>query len=285
MAERMILRLKESPTDKSRYTTYPEIGNLQLLHAVYKRLSFAPHFHEGHVIGVIENGCLGFDYKGEKVLAGKGDINIADPGEVHNGFSADTAGWQYRMFYLSPGQLDRICNELCGRRRPMPFFKKGVIRDRLFARQIQRLHQDFENPDITLLEKESRFHLLLSSFLLKYAKNRTVQIRPGSESAAVARVKQYILSCFNTNIGLEDLSRQAGFSKYYLLRVFAKETGLTPHGFLNQVRIENAKRMLKSGITIVDTALSTGFCDQSHMNRVFKKICGITPGQFKEALK
>ncbi|MFA5906793.1 MAG: AraC family ligand binding domain-containing protein [Desulfobacula sp.] len=117
----------------ARFRRFPDIGNLELLHAAYKLQTFSPHFHEGHVIGVIEKGCLGFDYRGERVIAGAGEINMADPGEVHNGFAVSEEGWQYRMFYLKPGQLDRLFNECCDQTKPMPFFKKGVIRDSAFS--------------------------------------------------------------------------------------------------------------------------------------------------------
>ncbi len=267
-----------------RFTKYPEIGDLELLHAAYQNHVFSPHFHEGHVIGVIEKGALGFDYRGRKVTATVGEINIADPGEVHNGFALSDRGWQYRMFYLRSGQLDRICNELGDKSMPMPFFKKGVILDKSFAAQINQLHKDFENPQISLLEKESRFILLFSKFILKHAKTGVNPKRPGAEPRIVSRVKAYIRAHYSARISLRDLGRVSGVSKYYLLRVFAKATGLTPHAYLNHTRASRARQMLEKRWPIIESALEAGFYDQSHLNRIFKKIYGITPGQFVHAL-
>ncbi|MCP3875313.1 MAG: AraC family transcriptional regulator [Desulfobacteraceae bacterium] len=274
----MSLKVKQ----KVRFSRYPDIGNLELLHASYKKQTFTPHYHEGHVIGVIEKGNLGFDYRGEKVVASAGEINIADPGVVHNGFSVSKQGWQYRMFYLKQGQLDQICNELCDRIKPMPFFKKGVIKDKTLAQEIQTLHMDFEDPKVSLLEKESRFFSLISKMIRKHAKNSVAPIFVRKERKSVKKVKEYIQSFYGSNISLDDLSKVAKISRYYLLRVFAKETGLTPHIYLNHIRALKAKQLLEKKVPIIDTAYATGFFDQSHLNRIFKKIYGITPGQYCE---
>ena len=102
----------------------PELGNLELLHASYCRHQFSPHFHDGHVIGTIEKGQLGFDYRGEKLVASEGQINLADPGEVHNGFAVSETGWQYRMFYLAQGQLESILGEGQDKNAAMPLILK-----------------------------------------------------------------------------------------------------------------------------------------------------------------
>ncbi len=268
----------------TRFSTYPEIGNIELLHAKYEKQSFDPHFHKGHVIGVIEKGVLGFDYRGKKLVASQGEINIADPGEVHNGFSVSNQGWQYRMFYFSPGQLKQILSEVCDQKSAMPFFKKGVVKDRVFAGELRRLHMDFENRDISLLEKQSRFHLLVASFIVKHANQGRAPVTPGSEPRIISRVKEYIRAHYDNRISLENLSEIAGVSRYYLLRVFAKKTGMTPHSFLNYTRASKARQMIKASVPIIDAALNSGFCDQSHLNRIFKKIYGITPGQYLAGL-
>jgi AraC-like DNA-binding protein len=69
-----------------------------------------------------------------------------------------------------------------------------------------------------------------------------------------------------------------------MIRVFRDATGLTPHLYLEQVRINHAGQLLRSGASIIDAALHVGFTDQSHLTRHFKKLTGITPGKYLAAI-
>ena len=105
----------------------------------------------------------------------------------------------------------------------------------------------------------------------------------GRENHTVSQIKSYIRANYDADVRLDDLSRVTGRSRYHLLRVFSKQTGLTPHAYLNLTRVSKAKELMDRDLPIVDAALSAGFCDQSHLNRVFKKIYGITPGQYNHS--
>ncbi|MFM2303350.1 MAG: hypothetical protein RLZZ135_759, partial [Cyanobacteriota bacterium] len=63
-----------------------------------------------------------------------------------------------------------------------------------------------------------------------------------------------------------------------LNRVFSQEVGVPPHAFLNQVRVWRAKAQLAKGIAISQVAVETGFYDQAHLTRHFKRLLGYTPG-------
>ncbi|MDJ0570973.1 MAG: helix-turn-helix domain-containing protein [Pleurocapsa sp. MO_192.B19] len=65
-----------------------------------------------------------------------------------------------------------------------------------------------------------------------------------------------------------------------LLRVFRQTLGLPPHAYLVQVRITQAKKLLARRISIAEVAAETGFTDQSHLHRHFKRVVGVTPGQY-----
>lgn len=264
----------------NRFLRFPDFGNLQWLHARFKNQSFAPHFHDGHVIGVIEDGALGFNYLGESVVAAPGQINIADPGEVHNGFAKSDTGWQYRMFYLSPGQLNYVCREINGEKCSQPYFGTGVITDKHLAQKLRQLHFDFAQDQVSWLEKESRFLDLMIQLVSRHAQSMALGLPSGREDGSVKNLTSYIQDHYDTNIRLSDLARISGLSKYYLLRAFAQKTGLTPHAYLIQVRAYRARQKLDQGIPIIAAAQETGFFDQSHLNRVFKKVYGITPGQY-----
>jgi len=82
------------------------------------------------------------------------------------------------------------------------------------------------------------------------------------------------------NITLNELSALTGLSKYYLLRSFTKQKGISPYSYLETIRISKAKKFLEQGIAPIDVALQTGFTDQSHFTNFFKKLIGLTPKQY-----
>ncbi len=94
-------------------------------------------------------------------------------------------------------------------------------------------------------------------------------------------VLDHIAKYFSKSISLEQLAEQTHLSTYHFARLFKQTIGVTPHQFVIQYRIEQAKRMLSEPSPILfDVALSCGFSDQAHFTRMFKQLEGITPKQY-----
>jgi AraC-like DNA-binding protein len=66
----------------------------------------------------------------------------------------------------------------------------------------------------------------------------------------------------------------------YLTRVFTEEVGMPPHAYLLGLRLHQAQALLLKREAITEVALATGFTDQAHFSRHFKKYFGRTPGDF-----
>lgn len=93
-------------------------------------------------------------------------------------------------------------------------------------------------------------------------------------------MQRFLEEHYEDRVMLRDLARLTGLSPYHLNRSFCKKVGMPPHAYQVQVRISHAKLLLRMGRAISETALSTGFVDQSHFSHQFKKFVGMTPGQF-----
>ena len=91
---------------------------------------------------------------------------------------------------------------------------------------------------------------------------------------------EYLESSYAENFSLRQLASVCGISPYHLLRTFNDEIGLPPFEYQNQLRISHAKRLLRDGWSIADAAAQTGFVDQSHLTKHFKRVVGITPGKY-----
>ena len=85
------------------------------------------------------------------------------------------------------------------------------------------------------------------------------------------------------DIDLETLARRAGLNRFQALRAFKRRYGLPPHAYQICLRISLARRLLLAGAPPADVAVQCGFVDQSHFNRHFKRLVGVTPMTYAHA--
>jgi two-component system response regulator YesN len=98
----------------------------------------------------------------------------------------------------------------------------------------------------------------------------------------VNREIQYMLEHFKENIKVADLARLVSINVDYLSAVFGKKTGLTPIAYLQNIRIEQAKRLLlHSKLSVEEIASQTDFADDAYFIKVFKRLAGQTPSSFR----
>jgi len=102
----------------------------------------------------------------------------------------------------------------------------------------------------------------------------------GSKSAALGRVVRYMEAHFAEPLSLAELAAMSGLSVFRFATVFRRELGVPPHQYLCRLRILHAQRLLRAGTKPVEVAVESGFFDQSHLSKHFKRLCGITPGRY-----
>ena len=265
--------------EQAKFWLARDVGNFEVLRATYIRHSFSRHTHEGFAIGVVERGADVFYYRGAMHIAPAGSIVVINPGEMHTGHAATEAGWSYRMLYPDASLLQQAAIDVRGRQRDIPFFPAPVFHDAQLAALIHRLHLTLETQ-ASALERESWLVQTFAQLITRYADDRPQAQVVGKERQPVQRVRAYLEAHYAENVSLEQLAGIANLSPFHLLRVFHAETGLSPHIYLTQLRIDRARVLLLQGLPIAQVALETGFVDQSHLTRQFKRQTGITPGQY-----
>jgi AraC-like DNA-binding protein len=251
-----------------------ELPGVTLFRADRIRQKFSRHAHEEYALGVITGGVLGFDYRGESLLAGRGEVNLVVPGEAHTGHPALGEDWSYRMFYIQPAVLREVAGSL-------PFFKSGVIQDRALAASVLSLHNDLTACGVQPLETQSRWIALLAQWIRTHGEKRQAAERMARHTPNVERVREFLDDCWDRKPALNELAQLAGIDAYQLIRAFTRRYGLPPHAYLIQCQVREAKRLLDEGTPLVDVAAAACFADQSHLNRHFKRIWGLTPGHYR----
>ncbi|MCI6043197.1 response regulator [bacterium] len=104
-----------------------------------------------------------------------------------------------------------------------------------------------------------------------------------TENGIVLNAISYIRGNYGNNIGLVDVAQFCNVRSEYLSRIFKEETGVKFVDFLTNFRVSMAKRMLVSGkYKVSEVSEAVGFSDQKYFQKVFKKVCGVTPSEYKK---
>jgi transcriptional regulator GlxA family with amidase domain len=94
--------------------------------------------------------------------------------------------------------------------------------------------------------------------------------------AAIAFIEQN----YADPIPLSELASRSGLSLHRFVTVFRCQVGIPPHQYVCRTRVQQARTLLSQGVPPATAALDTGFCDQSHLSRHFKRHLGMTPGHY-----
>jgi AraC family transcriptional regulator len=127
----------------------------------------------------------------------------------------------------------------------------------------------------------------LSAHLLRHYSTRSHAFRDYQDGLSKQKLKQaveYIQAHLGEDLSLSEIASEVGMSQYYFCRLFKKSTGVSPHQYLIQQRVEKAKHLLKQPErTITSVAIDCGFANQSHFAKCFHQCTGINPKQFRNA--
>jgi AraC-like DNA-binding protein len=258
--------------------------DVRLLQAHYVQHAYPRHSHDYYVICLIERGRQSFFHQGTKHLTPPGGIILINPGAVHTGEAVDDQGFQMRSLYPTTTHMQMAMFELTGCHQAVPFF--GEVRvDHLWAmNSVLSLHKALSQGASTL-ECESRFLWTLAQLIKRYADTTSPEEALGKEKRAIQQARGFIEEYFAQGVSLHELARHVGLSPYYLLRAFRAEVGMPPYAYLENVRIRHAQRLIEVGKPLAEIAVEVGFSSQSHLTRRFKKIIGVTPGQYAQQVR
>ena len=257
-----------------------DLGGLELFRATLSEFAFHPHAHEEFFIALTEEGLATPTYRGDRHVIGPGDLIVLNPEEAHAGGPPAEGSWRYRALYPAPDLMREIMAEFPADTPAMPEFRRDVVRDREVAARLRRFHRLSEPPGSGMLEREACLTQALVLLVSRHAATPQAPRSPGRERRAVRLSREYLEEHAQENVTLPALARSAGLSAFHLCRIFREAVGMTPHSYQTQVRVRRAKSLLRAGLPITLAAAEAGFYDQAHLTRHFKRIVGVTPGQY-----
>jgi AraC-like DNA-binding protein len=262
----------------------PDLPQLELRRGFAVHSPVPRHWHEEYQFCFVQSGASELKFRGSSLLTPPASLFMVSPGEVHSNRVFDRAGCSYRDLFVGAELMQRVATEVQGARTGLPFFPTAVVFDREVIVQYLELHIALERP-ASRLERQTLVVNFLVALIQRFAETRPRARTGGVERQAVRRALDYLVEYYAENVSLENLARIANLSPFHFNRVFSEEFGMPPHAFQTQLRIARAKALLRQGWLIPQVACQTGFFDQSHLNRHFKRVVGVSPGQFQLSSK
>ena len=122
------------------------------------------------------------------------------------------------------------------------------------------------------------------------SKHSTVRLAPFQPKHGLQRDRVHLVDAFiEANIGepitLADMANVAALSPIHFARQFKKSTGRSPHQYVLHARVETAKRLLRTDLSIAEVACRCGFSHQEHLTRIFGRLVGATPAAFRRSVR
>ncbi len=242
---------------------------------------FPRHTHDEYGIGLfVSGGQMSASGRGQ-ITAGAGDIITVNPGEVHDGVPMRRESRSWLMLYLTPALMADIRFDHEGAENPEFEFERPAFSD---PRTVLAFRSAFA---AATGEKENRGLALDQALVALFAPlsplTRLEEKATGGDG--LLRARAMIDDDPARNLSLQDLATEAGLSRFQTLRAFQTLTGLTPHAYLMQRRMNLARRRISEGMSLADVAAEAGYADQSHMTREFRRRYGLTPAAYRQAVK
>jgi AraC-like DNA-binding protein len=271
------------PQDWSRYWRSGDMP-LEAMYAHFERHVYHRHSHEGYSFGVTQDGAQAFTCRGGGHTSATGMVMAFNPDDPHDGRAADDFGFTYRIIHIGPDLVASVLAGLTGRAAPLPLFAEPVHDDPVLARDLTVLHRALAGGASALRRDE-----LLAAAIVSMAgrastrPGHAARVRPAGAPAA-ARARALLHADPLADVSAGELATSAGCSRFALHRAFSAAYGMTPADYQRQLRLRVARQMIAAGNPISETAVASGFADQSHLTRWFSRCYGVTPGAYRRAL-
>jgi AraC-like DNA-binding protein len=239
---------------------------------------FSRHFHDHFVIEFVLEGADAFYCNGKDQTAVKEQLVMINPGEVHTGSTVSGTPLKYFSFYPDHDKLTAVADAL-----QIPFardfsFANVIVENQGLARKFKALFHSFQSGDQS--SGEELFFDCMQSILQPHIVTPELLTEERGSDRRIAILIEFIRDHFKENISLLQMAELVCLNPSHLARLFRRKIGVSPYEYLLILRVEYARRLLRSGQRVKEAALEAGFYDASHFSRSFRKIAGMSPKFF-----
>ena len=272
-------RLERScvPSPQDWIAVAPSRPGLERIEARFSGHAFDPHRHDTYAIGYTVSGVQSFDYRGAPRHSAAGQVMVLHPDEQHDGHAGSDTGFRYRMLYVEPHLIQQALGHAQG---ALPFVPDPVSGDPQLVGAVVAALEDVDAP-----VEDLQFDQIVSS--LAQVLSAADPSHPGKRLSpvhlrAVADARAFLDAHAHEAVTSEQLETVTGLDRYQLARHFRASLGTSPYRYLTMRRLDRARCLMRRGEPLSTAAAESGFADQSHMTRQFKKAYGMSPGKWQD---
>ncbi|QNE20810.1 AraC family transcriptional regulator [Kribbella qitaiheensis] len=249
----------------------PGIGGVvEVLHAYFPSHAYPSHTHDAWTVLIVDEGVVRYDLDHREHGLAQAQVSLLPPNVPHDGRSVRPEGFRKRVLYLEP---DRLGAGLVGAAVDQPELVDPVLRHRIH--QLHGVLADGQED----LEAQSRL-ALIEERLEQHLRRRVIDPPDRRDAGVARRLREVLDGHLPAGLTLDEAAELVHAHPTHLVRAFSREYGMPPHRYLTGRRVDLARRYLLDGRPATEVATLAGFYDQSHLTRHFRKMLGVTPGQF-----
>lgn len=240
-------------------------------------LNYSKHSHETLALSILGLGEIEIEFhsKPTQILI-PNKIVVFNPNEVHRTKSKGKECLDYFTLHFDLSW--------CKNKQKVDDFisLQNLIDKKEIYDELLEVCHSIQNSENKI--SSNRLETILEELLTKYISFDNIKENLEDEHIIFKEVEKYILNHLSEPITLDEISKAIGYNEFYIIRVFKKKFGLTPHAFLINKRIEKARQELNKNkdINISQLSRDVGFYDQSHFSKVFKRVFAKTPNKYKK---
>ena len=247
------------------------------------------HEHPEHFIEVVLHGNVNYEVtqRGQtrRFIAQPGTICLLPRGSEHE------VNWlqetQHVVLALKPCLLSNALEETVHENN-IELREHWDLIDRHISALLLEMRADLEDGSPAGPLYGDSLANSLALYLLKRYSNVTMRLAPyrgGLSRSKLNRVLEYVNANLGDKLELGVLARVAGVNLYHFARAFKQSTGKSPYQYVLLRRIEKAKEFLAhSGLSVIETSARTGFVDQGHFSKVFRRLVGVAPSKYRNSV-
>lgn len=258
-------------------------------HTAAARCVFEPHSHTAFTATAILAGRMAITIDANEFELSTGETALTNMGQSHAARARDV---EFVSIGISPVVVNELVTEMgLTRATAEIIFRAAVVNDETITATARTMANEIaiervgHGPMIEAMVRQLVIHLLRSHLTVR--KSAQIELsRVGPVDRRLRRAIEFMHDNYGRELALEEIAAAAYLSEYHFARLFKQITGLTPHAYLANVRLERARKLLaETALPVSEIASMVGYQSQSHFTKIFKSVTGVPPRAYRDSVK